>query len=330
MLPWEAPGPNGGKLTLDMSTLRELAPGAFAVAILGAIESLLSAVVADGMARTRHDPDAELVAQGIGNVLVPFFGGIPATGAIARTATNVRFGARSPIAAMMHALVVLAAMLSLAPLLGYLPMSALAALLLLVAWRMSEAKHFVHILKVAPRSDVVVLLVCYGLTVFFDMILGVGVGMVLAALMFMRRMAEVSHTRLVSTDQLKLEEAIPPQTEIYEVSGPLFFGAAQKAMASLENVHGGARAVILVMEGVQALDATGLVALESVLESLEKQRCIAILACVQPQPAAVLHRARVHERKNVRLCSDIETALATARDHIAMRTASIVPATSVP
>ena len=328
--PWQAPGPDGAPFVLDLPTVRALVPSAFAVAMLGAIESLLSAVVADGMARTRHDPDAELIAQGIGNLVTPFFGGIPATGAIARTATNIRFGARSPFSAMTHALVVLAAMLSLAPLLGYLPMSALAALLLLVAARMSEAKHFVHILQVAPRSDAVVLLACYGLTVLFDMILGVSVGMVLAALLFMRRMADVSHARLVSPEQLQLTEPVPAGTAVYEVSGPLFFGAAQKAMGALGVVDRRMRAVILVMEGVSTMDASGLVALESALDALAGQRCIAILASVQPQPAALLVRARVPERANVRVCGDVREALALAREHIAGLTPSLRPSMSAP
>jgi SulP family sulfate permease len=205
-LPWNAPGPGGEPLPLSfgdlhqvavsLRTLRQLFPSAFAIAMLGAIESLLSAVVSDGMARTRHDPDAELLALGTGNVVAPFFGGIPATGAIARTATNIRSGGRTPIAAMVHALTVLAAVLALAPLIAFLPMAALAALLLLVAWNMSEAKHFVHAVRVAPRSDVAVLFTCYFLTVAFDMVIAVSVGIVLAALLFMRRMAEVMQTRV--------------------------------------------------------------------------------------------------------------------------------------
>ena len=163
--------------------------------MLGAIESLLSAVVADGMTGRKHDPDAELVAQGIGNIVAPFFGGFAATGALARTATNIRAGARSPLAAVVHALFVLAAVLLLAPLLGYLPMASLAALLLLVAWNMSEREHFAHVLRVAPRSDVLVLLTCFALTVLFDMVVAVTAGLVLAALLFMRRMAEVSGVR---------------------------------------------------------------------------------------------------------------------------------------
>src|SRR6185436_1526671 len=178
--PWRAAGAGSAPLALNFETIRLLTPGALAVAMLGAIESLLSAVVADGMARTKHDPDAELISLGIGNLVTPFFGGIPATGAIARTATNIRSGARSPIASMVHACTILAAVIAFAPLIGYLPMAGLAALLLLVAWNMSELKHFGHILRVAPRSDALVLVTCFVLTVVFDMVVAVSVGVVLA------------------------------------------------------------------------------------------------------------------------------------------------------
>jgi len=277
--------------------------------MLGAIESLLSAVVADGMAQTKHDPDAELISLGIGNLVVPFFGGIPATGAIARTATNIRSGARSPIAAMTHAVTVLAAVLVLAPLLGYLPMASLAALLLLVAWNMSEVKHFAHMIRVAPRSDVAVLLTCYALTVGFDMVVGVSVGMVLAAFLFMRRMAEVTEARLAEDTHPDVPGPLPPGVVVYEISGPLFFGAAQKAMAALEIVAGKTKAVILLMDEVHAMDATGLVALESALEQLRKQKCLAILSGVRDQPMALLKKARVPEREGVMLCPNAAEAL---------------------
>src|SRR6185436_8337675 len=172
-------------------------PSAFAIAVLGAIESLLSAVVADGMAGSAHDPDAELIAQGAGNLVAPFFGGFAATGAIARTATNVRSGARSPLAAVVHSLFVLAAVLALAPVLGRLPMASLAALLLVVAWNMSERRHFSFVLRAAPRSDVAVLLVCFTLTIVFDMVVSITAGIILSAMLFIRRMAEVSGVRLV-------------------------------------------------------------------------------------------------------------------------------------
>jgi SulP family sulfate permease len=326
MLPWSMPGPGGAPFALSFDTLRALLSSAFAIAILGAIESLLSAVIADGLARTKHDPDSELLALGVGNLVAPFFGGIPATGAIARTTTNLRSGARSPVAGMVHALTVLAAVLVLAPLLGYLPMSALAALLLLVAWNMSEAKHFVHTLRVAPKSDVAVLLTCFVLTIVFDMVVGVSVGMVLAAFMFMRRMAEVTQVTLASTGQHPdLPGPLPPGVAVYEISGPLFFGAAQKAMGMLNAVDTHSRAIILLMDEVHAMDATGLVALESALKELAQGKCLAILSNVRPQPLALLKKARVDQRPGVVVCTRAEDALAAAADYIANPPASLAP-----
>ncbi len=313
MAPWAAPASE--TWSFNFETLRALAAGGFAIAILGAIESLLSAVVADGMAHTKHDPDSELLAQGVGNLLLPFFGGIPATGAIARTAANVRAGAVSPIAAALHALVVLAAVLALAPLLGYLPMAGLAALLLVVAWNMSEARHFVHTLRVAPKSDVTVLLTCYALTVSFDMVVGVSVGMVLAALLFMRRMAEVVHTRL-SQRVPEAPEPAPEGVLFYQISGPLFFGAAQKAMATLESIGKQARVVILILNEVHAMDATGEVALESVLRHLREQRCKVVLTGVCPQPLLVLKKAHLEEQPGVYFSDTVAEALEIARGEL--------------
>src|ERR1700753_1268926 len=162
-------------MTLDYHTIRELLPSAFAIAMLGAIESLMAAVIVDGMTGSRHEPNAELIALGIGNVLCPFFGGIAATGALARTATNIRAGARSPFAAAMHALFVLARTMPLARLVAYLPMAALAALLLIVARNMSEARHFARLLRIAPSSDVIIMVTCFALTVLFDMVIAVSV-----------------------------------------------------------------------------------------------------------------------------------------------------------
>jgi SulP family sulfate permease len=312
VLPWLMPGPGGVPLELSFDTLRALLPGAFAVAMLGAIESLLSAVVADGMARTRHDPDAELLAQGIGNVVGPFFGAIPATGAIARTAINVRSGARSPIAALVHAATVLVAVLALAPLLGWLPMAGLAALLLQVAWNMSEAKHFAHIVRVAPRSDVATLLTCFGLTVLFDMVIGVSVGMVLASLLFMNRMAGVMETRLSEGSHPAALGRLPLGVVVYDISGALFFGAAQKAMGMIREISDGTRAVVMRMDEVHAIDATGLVALESAVAALERQGCRAILCGLRIQPRALLVRAGLGQRPGVALCDDLGEALELA------------------
>jgi SulP family sulfate permease len=296
VLPWNMPGPDGRPLFISFTLIRLLAPSAFAIALLGAMESLLSAVVADGMTGQKHDPDVELLAQGVGNVVVPFFGGIAATGAIARTATNIRSGARSPLAAFFHSLVVLGSVLALAPLLGYLPMASLAALLLLVAWNMSERDHFVRMLRVAPRSDVAVLLICFGLTVLFDMVVAVTVGVVLASLLFMRLMAEVSEVRLIEAHPLTLDKPLPKGVLIYEVAGPLFFGAAHQAMAALKMVDAGVRVVILDLRSVPAMDATALVGLESAFERLHRDQVFVILAGVQAQPLRVMARAGWRDR----------------------------------
>jgi len=295
VLPWTLPGAGGQPLHLSLQMLRELGPSAFAIAMLGAIESLLSAVVSDGMAGTKHDPDAELVAQGVGNLVAPFFGGFAATGAIARTATNIRAGGRSPIAGVVHAAFVLLAVLILAPLLSYLPMAALAALLMLVAWNMSEAKHFAHVLRVAPKSDALVLLACFSLTVLFDMVVSVTAGVMLAALLFMRRMAEITGATLAQGEHPALREPLPKGVVLYQIAGPLFFGAAQKAMSSLDAITSGIRVVILDVTDVPVMDATGLVNLESSIERLHSRKAFVVLSGVKPQPAKVLERAGIRE-----------------------------------
>ena len=316
MLPWHAPGPGGAPFVLDFAMIRALAHGAFAVAMLGAIESLLSAVVADGMAGTRHHPDAELLAQGVGNLAAPFFGGIPATGAIARTAANIRSGARSPVSAMVHALTILAVVLVLAPWIGFLPMASLAALLLRVAWNMAELRHFGRILKAAPRSDVIVLLTCFSLTVAFDMVIAVSVGMVLAALLLIGRMAEATQGRLAEGHPA-LPRHMPGQILIYDIDGPLFFGAAQRAMEALGSIGDRARVVILRMEAVPAMDATGLVALESALESLEERGCLAVLTGLQTQPQDLLRKGGVGERLGrLAIRPDMEGAIQAAGDFL--------------
>jgi SulP family sulfate permease len=282
--------------------------------MLGAIESLLSAVVADGMAGTKHDPNAELVAQGIGNLVAPFFGGFAATGAIARTATNVRAGGRSPIAAMVHAAFILAAMLALAPLLAYLPMASLAALLILVAWNMAEVNHVRRVVSVAPRSDALVLLTCLTLTIVFDMVVAVAAGIVLAALLFMRRMAEITGATMLEGDHPGLPQPMPPRVVLYEIAGPLFFGAAEKAMSTLHEIHTDTRVVILDMSAVPIMDATGLVNLDSALDRLKADHRYVILAGVRDQPRALLRRAGFDdEAGTLSYCDTLEQAFADAR-----------------
>ncbi|HXN41419.1 MAG TPA: C4-dicarboxylic acid transporter DauA [Myxococcaceae bacterium] len=318
LLPWHQPGPSGLPFVLSLDTLQALITSAFAIAMLGAIESLLSAVVADGMAGTRHDPDAELLALGVGNVIAPFFGGIPATGAIARTATNIRSGARSPIAAIVHSFTVLVAVLALAPLIAYVPMASLAALLLLVAWNMAELKHFVRVIQLAPKSDVMVLLTCYSLTVMFDMVLAVSVGVVLAALLFMRRMAEVTHAEISEEQHPATKIPLPKGVIVYDIAGPLFFGAAQKAMSTLNRVSLMTRSVILRMDSVPAIDSTGLVALESALDQLEKRDVLTIITGLQQQPAVLLKKSNLENRRaKVLITEDLGSALVLAQTHAA-------------
>lgn len=314
--PWAFGGAEGAGLHLDYALIRELLPSAFAIAMLGAIESLMSATIADGMTGTRHDPNAELIGLGIGNLLCPFFGGIACTGALARTATNVRAGARSPLASVVHSLFVLASTIALAPLMGRLPLAAMAALLFIVAKNMSEARHFARLMKVAPRSDVMVLLTCFGLTVVFDMVLAVSVGVMLAALLFMRRMAIL--TKITLDNDLPSDVGMPPGVRLYEIAGPLFFGAANMAMETLETVGNDAKVIVLSMSKVDVMDATGMVAFESILARLHRSDKKVIIAGLRPEPAALLERAGVKRISGkLAYAPDVDTALSMAIVHTA-------------
>ena len=273
---------------LSFELFHQLLAPAFAIAMLGAIESLLCAVVADGMTGTNHDPNAELLGQGIGNLVAPLFGGITATAALARSATNVRAGAFSPLAAIIHAGVVLVAILS------HLPMAALAALLLMVAWNMSEAPHVVRTLRIAPRSDVLILLTCLVLTVLFDMVLAVGVGLLLAAGLFIKRMSELTDTTSLRHGQNPLLQDLPAHVAAYAIRGPLFFGAAEKALSVLRRFNPDVRIVIVDISGVPMLDMTALAALENVLLDYRKQGIALILSGSNAQVRLKLRRAGIH------------------------------------
>ena len=312
-LPW-------GTQTVGFDLVRNLLPSAFAIAMLGAIESLLSAVVADGMTGKRHDPDAELVGQGLANMVAPFFGGIAATGALARTAANVRAGARSPLASVTHALVVLASVLVLAPLVAHLPMASLAALLVLIAWNMLEVRHIEHMLRVAPRSDVFVLVTCYLLTVVFDMVLAVGAGVVLASFLFMNRMAEITQSRVFEADQNgETERVLPAGVALYEIAGALFFGAAKNAMLALDAISSNVRIVVIGLGRVGVVDASGLVALESALDRLQRTRRFVIIAGPLPEPRHVFEKAELEVRMDhVLFAENVEQALDIARDMVAL------------
>ncbi|WP_150304158.1 C4-dicarboxylic acid transporter DauA [Pseudomonas saliphila] len=271
VLPWTLPGPDGEPLAINFNLIRELMPVALAVAMLGAIESLLCALVADGMGNTRHDPNAELMGQGLGNLIVPFFGGITATAAIARTATSVRSGARSPIAAVVHALVILLAVVLLADLFAYLPMASLAAMLLIVAWNMAEVPHVLHMLRIGPRQDVWVLIICLVLTVLFDMVLAVGVGLLLASVLFIKRMADLSQGSKKPTHSDAALAALPESVALYQIHGPLFFAAADKALNALNRYDEDVHYLAIDMQTVPSMDMSALVIFQKALQDLEKR-----------------------------------------------------------
>jgi sulfate permease, SulP family len=312
--PWEQPGPGGGEFHLTAAAIQDLTLSGLTIALLGAIESLLSAVVADGIQGTRHDPDAELIAQGAGNLVAPLFGGFAATGALARTATNIRSGARSPFAAAMHALLVLGAVVAFAPWLGYLPLAAMAALLLRVAWQMSEARHFVHTLRIAPRADVILLLTCFGMTVFLDMVKAVGVGVILAAFMFMKRMADVGNVGTVRGGESHRDFEVPKGAILFSITGPLFFGSAGKATRALRQFGDDARVVILDLTSVPVLDATGLSNLEVCIERMRNRGTKVIVAGVQSEPLRTMVRAGWrHRREFLLVRRDLAHAVEDAR-----------------
>lgn len=309
--PWNEPGPDGTPVGISLDLLRTLAPAAFAIALLGALESLLSAVVSDGMTGRRHDPDGELVGQGLGNLASPLFGGIAATGAIARTAVNVRAGAVSPIAALVHALFLLSAIVLLAPWLGTLPMASLAALLVMVAWRMGDFPHVARMIRDAPRGDAAVMLACMLLTVAFDMIVAVTVGLAMASLIFIRRMSEASTVTLVSPQEAPAPATpLPSGVVLYRVGGPLFFGAAAKAMRELERIER-MRLVILDLGGVPFIDSTGLVNLESTVSTLAGSGTAVAIVGLEPGPAEVLERAMPHWQERPRIFRRVEDVLAS-------------------
>ena len=317
VLPWKLPGADGQPLLLNFELLRQLLPSAMAVAMLGAIESLLCALVADGMAGTRHDPNAELLGQGLGNMLVPFFGGITATAAIARTATSVRSGARSPIAAIVHALVILLAVVLLARLFAWLPMASLAAMLLIVAWNMSEARRVVHLLRVGPRQDVMVLLICLILTVLFDMVLAVGVGLLLAAALFIKRMADLSHGAKASFNSA-LRAELPDNVALYRIQGPLFFAAADKALGTLGQFESQVEHLIIDMQSVPSIDMSALVLFEQALQDMQRRGIHVYLTGVKAPIRLKLRRVGLDARRGVRsFAATPERAAQLVREQLA-------------
>ena len=318
--PWNLPGPIVGGIAVPMTgtmdTVRALLAAALALAVLGAMESLLAGVVTDGITGTRHDPDGELAGQGVGNLAASLFGGMAASGALARTLTNVKSGARSPIAAMVHALLILLFMLLLTRALGHLPMGAIAAMLIINARNLLQVRQLLFVLRFAPRADVAVMATCFILTVVFDMVLSVAVGLVLAAGLFVKQMSEMTTVKLIDNGlsshppHPKLDRPVPEGVLVYDIGGPLFFGAANRAFASMEIVGqkggvgggvaggaggggggGGVRAVVLDLEDVSTIDASGLVSLDALIVQLNERRVMVVLASVPEQPMDVMMRA---------------------------------------
>jgi len=284
---------------LSLSRLIELVGPAFAIAMLGAIESLLSAVVADGMAGTKHDSNQELIGQGLANLLSPLFGGIAATGAIARTATNIRTGGDSPLSGLVHCFTLLLVILFLAPLAADVPVCALAAILFVVAWNMSEARHFVHMLRRAPRADVAILLVTFGLTVFVDLVVAVNIGVILAMLQFMRRMSESVEVQAQNGGDLAHElaaqglEALPKGVLVYAIEGPFFFGAVENFEQALVQTHLDPQRLIIRLKRVPFMDITGLQALEEAIQNLQQRGVDVVLCEANPRVRAKLERAGI-------------------------------------
>ncbi|MCH8499452.1 MAG: C4-dicarboxylic acid transporter DauA [Marinobacter sp.] len=312
--PWARAGADGAPLGLSWALVVELLPAAFAIAMLGAIESLLCAVVLDGMTGKRHSANSELMGQGIGNVITPFFGGITTTAAIARSAANYKAGAQTPVAAMVHALVVLLGLVLLANLLAYLPMAAMAALLVMVAWNMSEAPKAIKLLKKAPRGDVLVFLTCFSLTVLLDMVIAITTGVLLAAVLFMKEIAEMTRVRDISAHPVVAAGGVPAGWRVYKITGPLFFAAAERIFGELADMAGNARGVVLYMDAVPLLDGGGLAALEKYIDYCRAEGVQVAVADLQFQPLRTLARGRVQPIDGVsRYFASLEEALVSIR-----------------
>ncbi len=297
--PWLQAGANGESIQWNSRVVQDLLAAAFAIAMLGAIESLLCAVVLDGMSGKRHSANSELLGQGIANIITPFFGGITATAALARSAASFRAGAESPVAGIIHALVVLLGLVALAPLLAYLPMPAMAALLVMVAWGMSEAPKAVHLIKTAPRGDVWVFITCFALTVLFDMVIAITAGIVLAALLFMKEIAAMTHVDDVTDDGRIDDKKLPENWRAFSISGPLFFAAADRVFGELSTLCTEQQHIILSLKEVSLLDAGGLASLNKLIAKCEKNNTELILTDIPKQPLSTLAHANIKPIKGV-------------------------------
>ena len=318
------PTPQLPSFSFDL--VKRVLPDAFTIAILAAIESLLSCVVSDSMVNSKHRSNMELIAQGAGNIASALFGGIPATGAIARTAANVKNGGRTPIAGMVHSVTLLLILVVLMPYATLIPMPTIAAILFMVAYNMSEWREFVHLLKTAPKSDITVLVLTFILTVVFDLVVAIEFGMLLAALLFMKRMSDVTEVESWTyvdpeddPDNIGLK-AVPKNTLVYEISGPMFFGAADKILKiSLKDTD---RCIILRMRSVNAIDATAMHSLEQLMEKCEKKNIKLILSHVNGQPMRIMEKAGFVEKIGKEyFCEHIDDALVKAEELVSDKTA---------
>ncbi len=301
----------------SLETVGRMLPDAFTIAILAAIESLLSGVVADGMVNSRHRSNMELVAQGAGNIGSALFGGIPATGAIARTAANIKNGGRTPVAGMVHAIVLLLVLVVLMPYAALIPMPTIAAILFMVAYNMCQWRTFVHLVKTAPKSDIIVLVLTFALTVIFDLVVAIEIGMILACLLLLRRMSEESEVKSWKyiedendPDSIMLRK-VPKHVRVYEISGPMFFGAADR-IATI-SVKDFTRCLVIRMRAVNALDATAMHSLEELYDKLSKKHIAVVFSHVNEQPMHVMQKAGFVEKVgSENFCTHIDEALERA------------------
>lgn len=302
----------------DLKTIESLVPDAFTIAILAGIESLLSCVVADSMVNSRHRSNMELVAQGAGNIASALFGGIPATGAIARTAANIKNGGRTPIAGMVHSVTLLLILVVLMPYAALIPMPAIAAILFMVAYNMCGWREFVNLCKTAPKSDILVLVLTFVLTVVFDLVVAIEVGLILTCILFMKRMSDV--TEVSGWKYVEPEDDpegtmmnVPKNTVVYEITGPMFFGAADKLLKIA--VQDNAKCLILRMRSVNAIDSTAMRNFERLYKECQKKRVTLIFSHVNSQPMSIMHKAGFYEEVGAdNFCAHINDAMKRAQD----------------
>jgi len=309
------PGLSGGELFAlpSFAELKTLLVPALVIAALGALESLLSATVADGMAGTKHQPNAELIGIGIGNILSGLAAGNPATGAIARTATNIHSGAKTPLASSIHAVLILFYVLLLAPYMSYIPMASLAALLMTVAYRMSHWRQFIRTIQIAPRSDTIVLIACFGFTVFIDMVAGVTVGVVLSCFLLMQRIAHLTYSQVshnATGHHRKLKHLkLPDDVMVYHISGLIFFGTVENALERIGSVQSDIKTLIIDMEDVPLIDMTGLVAMKAMILDLQSQNRSIILCGSRDVTGKILQKLSGKATHVLKVTETVENAV---------------------